>query len=156
VLALSAACLPSVATALPVGAAAPAKSVDAAKGALKRVLLRERIRSAGVYDVAVTITTHPPASDVVMLKIATVARRATTARQTHRAIVRQQVTIGGHWLAIRASAANASPTISVSWRRVNTLPTSSRASTIPASSVAPTGAATALGSTGAAGPEGCQ
>jgi hypothetical protein len=61
VLALSAACLPSVATALPVGAAAPAKSVDAAKGALKRVLLRERIRSAGVYDVAVTITTHPPA-----------------------------------------------------------------------------------------------
>ena len=156
-LALSAACLPSVATALPVGAAAPAKSVDAAKGALKRVLLRERIRSAGVYDVAVTITTHPPASDVVMLKIATVARRATTARQTHRAIVRQQVTIRGHWLAIRASAANASPTISVSWRRVNALPTSSRASTIPASSVAPTGAATALGSTGstgAAGPPG--
>jgi beta-glucanase (GH16 family) len=140
-----------VATARPADAAVPARSVNGATGAVKRVLLHDSVSTAGVYDVTVRVTSHPPAGDVVKLKIGKFTRRATTARHTHRVTVRQRVAIRGHRLTISASARSAVPTISVSWRRVKTLPASGPS---PIAVVAPASQPKTLASTGSTGSSG--
>jgi hypothetical protein len=82
----------------------------------------ERVASAGVYDMTVVIKTDSRSANL-RVTIGLIVRHVLLSH--HRAVVRQQVTVTGRDVPIRASASNASPTITASWRRLASLPTGS-------------------------------
>jgi hypothetical protein len=96
----------------------------------------EHVASAGVYEVTVVIMTRSRSANL-RVTIGSVARHVLLS--DHRAVVRQQVTVTGREVPIRASASNASPTITASSRRLASL-----ASSAPAPAGAPVGVETGV------------
>jgi hypothetical protein len=82
----------------------------------------ERVASAGVYEMTVVIKTDSRSANL-RVTIGPIARHVLLSN--HRAVVRQQLTVTGRDVPIRASASNASPTITASSRRLASLPTGS-------------------------------
>ena len=121
-LALAGALLPIEATALP--NAANASSVTHHR----TVLLRKRVRSAGVYVVRVAITAPSARGTVVDLKIGKLSRHATIRGRRSNARLRVKVAVRGRMLVIRATAKQGMPTLAVRVRRVGALVTSKHGS----------------------------
>jgi beta-glucanase (GH16 family) len=172
-LALAGALLPIEATALP-------SSANTSSATNQRtVLVRKRVRSAGVYVVRVAITARSLRGTVVDLKIGKLSRRATIRGRRPSARLRVKVAVRGRMLVIRATAKRGMPTLAVQVRRVGALVTSKHGSpttkpgsgattrasgpqtspsatapVAPAPSTAPVVPTAPAGTTGAAGPAG--
>jgi phosphoesterase family protein len=95
-------------------------SPSAARMSHRKVHVRERVASAGIYDVHVVIRTRRLAANVIHVKIGALSRRATTGRGG-RAVIDAHVAIRGHTLRIRAHARWTRPDLTVSLRRVGAL-----------------------------------
>jgi hypothetical protein len=116
-LALAGAVLPIEATALP-------RSANNSSAPQQRtVLLRKRVKSAGVYVVRVAITAQSQPGNVVELKIGKLSRRATIRGRRANARLRVKVAVRGRMLVIRATAKRGMPTLDVRVRRVGALVT---------------------------------
>ena len=116
-LALAGALLPIEATAL----ASPANASSATSP--RTVLLRKRVRSAGVYVVHVAVTAPSLRGTVVDLKIGKLSRRATIRGRRTNARLSVKVAVRGRMLIIRARANKGTPTLAVRVRRVGALVT---------------------------------
>jgi hypothetical protein len=90
----------------------------------KPASVEERVASAGVYEMTVVIKTDSRSANL-RVTIGSIERHVLLS--DHRAVVRQKVTVTGRDVPIKASASNASPTITVSSRRLASLPTSAPA-----------------------------
>ena len=111
------------------------------------MLLDERVASAGVYEVRVTVTSHASSPAVVRLQIGARSRRAVTRGRRHSITVRSRVAVRGHRLRIRATnERRVAPLITVSWHRVRAAHKGAKPRRKPA-----TGATGATGSTGPTG-----
>jgi len=173
-LALAGALLPIEATALP-------SSAHASRAPNQRtVLLRKRVKSAGVYVVRVAITARALRGTVVDLKIGKLSRRATIRGRRPNARLRVKVAVRGRTLIIRATAKQGTPTLVVRVRRVGALVTAKHGSPTtksgpttrasgpqtstpvtppvappaPAAPAVPTGSTGTTGTTGTPGPPG--
>jgi beta-glucanase (GH16 family) len=151
-----------------VASASASPGANAARHAT--VLLHEPVRSAGVFDVGVAVTSSASAGGIVNLKIGGLDRRATTAGPGHRTTVRVRVAIRGRSLTIRVTAQRGKPTLAVTLHQVRHAsvaqtpghrrrhpkpkpvgtngPTSTRGSTGASGSPGSTGASGSSGSTG--------
>ena len=109
---------------LPIEATALASSANTASATSPRtVLLRKRVRSAGVYVVHVAVTAHSQRGTVVDLKIGKLTRRATIRGRRPNALLRVKVAVHGRVLVIRATAKKGRPTLAVRVHRVSALVT---------------------------------
>jgi hypothetical protein len=97
----------------------------------KPASVEERVASAGVYEMTVVIKTDSRSANL-RVTIGSIERHVLLS--DHRAVVRQKVTVTGRDVPIRASASNASPTITVSSRRLASLPTGSTGALVDRSS----------------------
>ncbi|MGD0387021.1 MAG: hypothetical protein ABSB73_12925, partial [Solirubrobacteraceae bacterium] len=108
--------------ALPVGATALTAPASGAGAVQTRshssLLLRERVSSAGVFDVSVSVESAAKASGVVDLQFGSGARRVTRVTPGQRTVVHVRVPIRGRSLVIRAFAERAMPDFSVTLLRV--------------------------------------
>ena len=106
----------------PIEATALASSPKAASAAARlTVLLRKRVKKAGVYVVRVAITTPSLRGNVVDLKIGKLTRRATIRGRRAHARLRVKVAVRGRMLTIRATAERGKPTLDVQLHRVGAL-----------------------------------
>ncbi len=92
------------------------RSFAATTSNITGIVLNERVRAAGTYDVVVRITTRR--RGVVNLKIAGIKVRASSWGGTRGVTVHRRVSVGGHRLTIRASSRRTTSKIKVSWSRV--------------------------------------
>jgi hypothetical protein len=115
---------------LPIEATALPSSPHTASVTPRTVLLRKRVKSAGVYVVRVAITNPSVRGNVVDLKIGKLSRRA-TIRGRLDASLRVKVAVRGRTLIIRATAKRGTPTLDVRVRRVGALVTSKHGSPTP-------------------------
>jgi Glycosyl hydrolases family 16 len=67
-------------------------------------MLRERVRTTGVYELRATVSTRTRAAAMVTLRVGSHARRARTGRHSHRAHVRMRLTLRRRVFTITASA----------------------------------------------------
>ena len=81
------------------------------------IVLNERVRAAGTYEVVVRIRTR--ARGVVDLQIGAIKLHASSWGGTRRVTVHRRVRVGGHRLTIRASSRRTTSKINVSWSRVH-------------------------------------
>jgi beta-glucanase (GH16 family) len=143
VITLSAATIPVAASALPSGH----HDSHSAKIAATTTLLRKHVRSAGVYDL--TVTVRSSTDGPVTLHIGQLARRTRTRGVAHRVKLRVRLTIKRHTITISASGALAKPHLHVKLVDVSTA--SAQGST-GASDKPATRASGPFGPTGPTGP----
>jgi hypothetical protein len=106
----------------PIEATAQPRSPTTSSAAVQRtVLLHKRVKKAGVYVVAVAITTPSVQGAVVELKIGKLSRRATIRGRRPHAGVRVKIAVRGRMLTIRATAKQGMPKLDVRLRRVGAL-----------------------------------
>jgi beta-glucanase (GH16 family) len=151
VITLSAATIPVAASALPSGH----PDSHSAKVAATTTLLRKHVRSAGVYDL--TVTVHSSTDGPVTLQIGRLARRTRTRGVAHRARLRVRLMIKRHTITISARGARAKPRLKVKLVDVSTASaqgstgTSDKPTTKPRAAPA-TRASGPFGPTGPTGP----
>jgi hypothetical protein len=106
----------------PIEATAQPSSPRTSSAAVQRtVLLHKRVKKAGVYVVAVAITTPSVQGAVVELKIGKLSRRATIRGRRPHARLRVKIAVRGRMLTIRATAKQGMPKLDVRLRRVGAL-----------------------------------
>lgn len=136
------------------GSHASRPSPSAARTAHRKVHVRERVASAGIYDVHVVIRTRRLAANVIHVKIGALSRRATTGHDG-RAVIDAHVAIRDHTLRIRAHARWTRPDLTVTLRRVGALkkrPGGKTRASAPSTTTGATGATgTTSGSSGSTG-----
>jgi hypothetical protein len=155
VLTVSAATIPVAASALPSGHS-NSHSAKIAKTAAT-TLVREHVRSAGVYDL--TVTVRSSTDSLVTLQIGQLARRTHTRGVAHRAKLRLRLTIKRHTITISASSAVVKPRLDVKLVDVSTASAggskgSTGTSDKPSTSTSPAPATRASGPFGPTGPAG--
>lgn len=135
-------------SALPVGAAAfvaPAP-VQNTRVSSAPLTLRERVSSAGTFDVSVDIDPKASSGGEVRLDIGSLRRRARRVTPGHPVVVNVRLPILGRSLTIRAYSERAMPKLSVTLRRVPPADSTTRASSGgPLGPSGPTRGSTAAG-----------
>jgi hypothetical protein len=131
-----AAALPVGASAFPVGPVTPAPAPTAAAPVASA--LREQIRSTGVYDVSVTVTTGSVAGRFVDVQVGPLARRAQVDEQAHSASLQLTLAINRLFFTVRVTPALARAHVSVLLRRLGAVASGTAARSI-AVAAAPAG-----------------
>ncbi len=147
--ALLAATLPVAAGAFPLGALAPASPAGGSWQASASV--REQLRSSGVYDLSVTVTTPADAGKFVNVEIGPLARRAKIDIRRHRASLKLRLAISARAFTVRVTANRVTPLLRVSLRWIGEVAAGTAPSAIEVAK-APTGdAAPGKGTTRSSG-----
>jgi len=110
--------LPSGASAFPLATPAPAPSAASPV----TTVLRERVGSAGLYDLSVTVAARSAAAPSVTVAIGPLQRLAKVDSRTQRASLKLMLAIGRRPFTVRVSPVRASPRVSVSLRRIGAAP----------------------------------
>jgi hypothetical protein len=137
--------IPVAASALPAGSSVAHAAASSARPAT--TLLRKHVRSAGTYDVKVTVRSR--VDSLVRLRIGTVSRRAWIRGRAHRTSLRLRLQIRRHLLTIRATGTRSRPRLTVRLVDVSTRGTSGPAKPTTHGSTPKTRADGPTGATGA-------
>lgn len=84
-------------------------------------LIREQVRTPGIYDLSVVVTSRSPLASVVELKIGPLSRSARIDKRAHHSRLLLRLAIGDHAFTIRATSALANPRLTVKLSKVSDL-----------------------------------